>query len=178
MIVKAGPMRSGWFFLLCTSAMVGGCADDDEAICGEPADRYQLDAASQDHTCEHVDGPFGDLAAASASASDGPELVNEHMFYTVTLPADGGSFRGVVTFRPSFTGVYAFHLGADVPLRITARDDGAEPCAASRQAVGGCDELVVASLHDLEGGRFYRLELGPATEPTLSVVAEEHLPSP
>lgn len=178
-------MRS--FLFLCAVPFVVACGDDGEpeapptgttpaAVCGEPASDYVITASSEDHSCSHVTGgPFGDVAAAAASDAEAPNLDNEHMLYTVTLPADGDQFAGWVTFRPSFDATYILNLGDDVPIEVTAADDGSSTCNAATQALDDCDGLLRAEMFTIEGQRFYRVDIGPSATETVTMLVEEHI---
>lgn len=155
------------------------CSDDeelDEPACGEPADSFVVKASAEAHTCDHVTaGPFGDLTAVGMSEADPPLLENQHMFYTVTLPEDGGSHAGSVTFRPPFNGTYSFSLTDDVPITVTALDDGSGTCNAASQTLDNCADLSNVHLFTIDGKRSYRVDIGPTDLETVGVVAEEHI---
>lgn len=146
------------------------------AACGEPAEDFVVDAAAEDHTCGHVNGgPFGEVEAAALSTGDAPNLDNQHMLYTVTLPAEGDSFAGWVTFRPPFNATYVFNLGDEVPIEVMAADDGSSTCRASTQSLDSCDGLAMAELFTIQAERFYRVEIGPSASETVTLVVEEHI---
>ena len=171
--------RKSWMITLAIPFGLWGCADEEpapKAACGEPADAFVMNDGQTSHTCDHVvGGPFGDLDAAAVDASDPPLAENQHMFYTVMLPEDGGQHVGSITYRPPFAGTYRIHLSDDVPVEVTALDDGSATCNAANQSVDGCDGIDSAHFYTIEARRSYRIVLGPTDLAEVGMVIEEHI---
>jgi len=126
-----------------------------------------LDADDIAHACGHLnDGPFGEL-------SDGDDLVNIHMLYTLQLTPNGnGGFEGSFPFTSRDDATHVFmSVDAEVPLRFEA---GGAPRCHAESTPDGCDGIARAAFVDLAEGETVTLGVGPVSTETVRLLGERH----
>lgn len=125
-----------------------------------------------EHACYHGDnGPFINVTAGALGSPTLPNVNLKHTAYQITLPAaQGSTFAGAVTYRPTESGEYAFLLSRKRGLRVFDGD-----VEVSRECTSLIDDSVCGSLRravvaDLEVGKVYRLEFRAVRERNSSFV--------
>jgi hypothetical protein len=74
-----------------------------------------------------------------------------------------------------FSSTFVLNLSEEVPVEVTALDDGSATCNAANQVLDNCGGLHSAHLFTVDGQREYRVDLGPTDAETVGVVLEEHI---
>ncbi|WP_152629661.1 hypothetical protein [Haliangium ochraceum] len=132
----------------------------------------RLGAAVVEHTCLHAThGPFGTVTAQPDPATATVNINGSHTYYTVELlPADA-LYHGVVTYRPTATGLYTLFLDPDLAAQVQ-QPDGTPVPSVHEEIVTTCPGLTRALVVDLDIAVRYRLVFAATAEPEAHVAVE------
>lgn len=135
------------------------------AACGEDEP-----PASDVEGCEHLEmGPYVPLTATTFKDNQTPAVANDHMAYTLTLPATG---IGYVRFAAADATDYTMFLDRNVAFAV--QDAASMPVALEDSATSSpaCTTIMGRHTVPLGVGTYY-LALGPDAGGPVNLVIEE-----
>lgn len=135
-----------------------GCSDDHDH--GDDVDA---------EACIHLDsGPFQDLVTSETRDSSAPGIADDHVAYTLELPASG---TGYVFFGAGEAGDFAFFFDQAVDVELT--DSAGAVVAPEETATSSpaCGTIQLRNVWPLEVGTYY-LEVSSTAVPEVNVVVE------
>ncbi len=138
------------------------------SACGDDGGEGELSAAED--ACEHmVEGPAESVTALVDTASDAPDIGEEHTRFDVTLVGDAGSLGGFVDLAIDEEGEFTVFMNSDVTMALQDGTGAAVAVEETNNNVVECSEVAIGHTVDLSVGT-YSLELGPTAETEVQIV--------
>lgn len=138
--------------------------------CGGGHEDEDIDAEA----CEHLaSGPYTPVTA-TATSTGAPAIADDHMAYTITLPAGGAGNSGFVSFAAAELGYYGVFFDQAVTATFTTSAGAPITPAESTTSSPACAEVRGRYMVPLEVGTAF-LELSSPTVSSVNLVIELHV---